>query len=102
MIAHKLATMMNEILQLYSIVDVRKLVNNAPPMFPAFPDEQNNPMSVPLPRLPNQFPNIAEHAGHPIDYIAPLTANKKQNRYIFVKPYSAAKPIKLTTIVTTK
>jgi len=82
--AHKLATIINEILQFNSIVDVKKLVSNAPPMFPAFPDEQNNPISVPLPRLPNQLPNIAEHAGHPMDYIAPFIENKKQNRYMLV------------------
>lgn len=67
-------------LQLYNIVDVKKLVMMAPPMLPALPEEQNKPIMMPRPLLPNQLPKIAEHAGQPIDCINPLIANKKQNK----------------------
>lgn len=63
----KLATIINDILQLSSIVEVRKLVRSAPPMLPAFPEEQKSPIMIPRPLLPNQFPKIAEQAGQPMD-----------------------------------
>jgi hypothetical protein len=99
--AQRLATIINAILQLNNIVEVKKLVNKAPPIFPAFPDEHHKPIKVPLPRLPNQLPNIAEQAGHPIDCIKPLIEKRKQNSNVFVYPFSAANPIMLITKVTT-
>lgn len=87
---HKLATIIKDILQFNNMVDVKKLVNKAPPIFPALPDEHQSPISTPLPLFPNQLAKIAEHAGHPIDYKKPLIENKKQNNGVLLYPSSAA------------
>jgi hypothetical protein len=63
--AQSYATKIKEILQLNSIVDVKKLVSKAPPIFPALPDVPQKPIKVPLPLFPNQFAKIAVNDGHP-------------------------------------
>ncbi len=71
-------TTMNACLQLYSNVEVKKLVIKAPTTFPAFPLEHQNPTTAPLPLLPNQLANIVEQAGQPKDCINPLIEKSKQ------------------------
>lgn len=93
-------TIIKVILQLNSIVEVRKLVAIAPPIFPALPDEQNRPIKIPLPLFPNQLPKIALQEGHPIDCMKPLIENRKQNSTVLLYPSSAEYPIKEITNVT--
>ena len=77
-------TIIKAYLQLYNSEDVKKLVNNAPITFPAFPLEHHNPTIAPLPLFPNQLANIAVQAGQPKDCINPLIENSKQNRNKFI------------------
>ena len=58
------------------IVDVRKLVINAPVTFPKLPHDYQKPIIVPRPRFPNQFANTALQQGHPTDYNSPLRPNR--------------------------
>ena len=67
------------------MLDVRKLVSNAPATFPKLPHDCQNPIMVPRPRFPNQLAKIAFEHGQPTDYTRPLIANRNAKNTIFVQ-----------------
>jgi hypothetical protein len=67
------------------MVDVRKLVSNAPATLPKFPQDYQNPIIVPRPRFPNQFAKIALEHGQPTDCTSPLREKRKAKNMMFVQ-----------------
>lgn len=89
-------------LQLYIIVDVKNDVIIAPPMFPALGQEHHNPIRVPRPLFPNQFANMTEHAGQPMDWRNPLIEKRAHMKSRFMKPISAESPMRVATTDTSR
>lgn len=56
---------------------MRNEVTNAPTIFPELADDENSPISDPLPLFPNQCDTIATQVGHPADCSTPLSAKAR-------------------------